>query len=88
MDLILARQQDFIWKQDYVPAIMAVPRKAPRSSCRLYIRLLGRIIHTLSRPERVFTLPTPHVLKTQDHFGVTLSDGDLESSQHRRSSTQ
>lgn len=57
MDLILARQQDFNWKQDYVPAIMAVPREAPRSSrpSRLNSRLLGRTIHTLSRPERVFT---------------------------------
>lgn len=56
-ELILERQKGFNWKGEYVPAIMAVPREAPRSSrpSRLNSRLLGRTIHTLSRPERVFT---------------------------------
>ena len=55
--LILNRQAGFKWGDHYTPSIQAVPGEAPRSSrpSRLNSRLLGRTIHTLSRPERVFT---------------------------------
>lgn len=55
--LIIQRQVGFKWGDPYVPSIMAVPGEAPRTSrpSRLNSRLLGRTIHTLSRPERVFT---------------------------------
>jgi len=55
--LIMERQAGFKWGDQYVPSIMAVPGEAPKTSrpSRLNSRLLGRTIHTLSRPERVFT---------------------------------
>lgn len=51
------RQGNFRWGDDYVPAICAVPGEAPKTSriCRLNSRKLGRTLHLLSIPERVFT---------------------------------
>lgn len=57
LDLMMGRQAGFNWGDQYLPAIMAVPGEAPRTSriSRLNSRLLDRTIHLLSRPERVFT---------------------------------
>ena len=54
---IVDRQKGFKWGDLYTPSILAVPGEAPRSSrlSRLNSRLLGRTVHTLSRPERLFT---------------------------------
>ncbi|WP_323614635.1 hypothetical protein [Pseudomonas putida] len=54
---IKERQGNFRWGDDYVPAILAVPGEAPKTSrtCRLNSRKLGRTLHLLSIPERVFT---------------------------------
>lgn len=51
------RQGNFHWGNEYVPAIFAVPGEAPKTSriCRLNSRKLGRTLHLLSIPERVFT---------------------------------
>jgi len=51
------RQSNFRWGDEYVPAIFAVPGEAPKTSriCRLNSRKLGRTLHLLSIPERVFT---------------------------------
>lgn len=56
-DLIMSRQARFQWGDDYIPSTLAVPREAPRGSraTRLNSRKLGRTLHTLSTPERVFT---------------------------------
>lgn len=55
-DLIMKRQARFEWGQAYVPSTLAVPREAPKGSriCRLHSRKLGRTIHLLSNPEKVF----------------------------------
>lgn len=55
-DLIMSRQSGFEWGQEYKPSTMAVPREAPRGSriSRLRSRKLGRTIHLLSGPEKVF----------------------------------
>lgn len=55
--LIMSRQSRFAWGDLYLPSVLAVPREAPRGSrvSRLLSRKLGRTIHTLSTPERVFT---------------------------------
>ncbi|KAB0509264.1 transposase [Pseudomonas moorei] len=55
--LIVSRQARFKWGDVYVPSTMAVPREAPKGSriSRLNSRKLGRTLHTLSTPERVFT---------------------------------
>lgn len=51
------RQAHFRWGDEYEPAIFAVPGEAPKTSriCRLNSRKLGRTLHLLSIPERVFT---------------------------------
>ncbi|MHC2146435.1 PDDEXK family nuclease [Pseudomonas sp. 210_17 TE3656] len=55
--LILSRQSRFEWGGDYIPSTLAVPREAPKGSriSRLNSRKLGRTLHALSTPERVFT---------------------------------
>lgn len=55
-ELILNRQSRFKWGGTYVPSTLAVPREAPKGSriSRLNSRKLGRAIHVLSTPERVF----------------------------------
>lgn len=56
-DLIMSRQARFKWGDTYVPSTLAVPREAPKGSrvSRLNSRKLGRALHALSTPERVFT---------------------------------
>lgn len=55
-DLIMSRQSRFEWGGEYVPSTLAIPREAPKGSinCRLHIRKLGRTLHLLSSPEKVF----------------------------------
>ncbi|MFQ6575299.1 hypothetical protein [Pseudomonas sp. UM16] len=55
--LIMNRQSRFEWGGDYIPSTLAVPREAPKGSriSRLNSRKLGRTLHALSTPERVFT---------------------------------
>lgn len=55
--LIMSRQGRFQWGDNYTPSTLAVPREAPKGSrvTRLNSRKLGRTLHTLSTPERVFT---------------------------------
>ena len=55
--LIMSRQSRFEWGKDYIPSTLAVPREAPKGSriSRLNSRKLGRTLHVLSTPERVFT---------------------------------
>ena len=55
--LIVSRQSRFRWGDVYVPSTMAVPSEAPKGSriSRLNSRKLGRTLHALSTPERVFT---------------------------------
>lgn len=55
-ELILNRQSRFKWDETYIPSTLAVPREAPKGSriSRLNSRKLGRSIHVLSTPERVF----------------------------------
>ncbi|KPX19502.1 hypothetical protein ALQ08_200170 [Pseudomonas syringae pv. delphinii] len=54
---LLTRQGGFRWGDTYVPGILAVPGEAPKISrpCRLNSRKLGRAMHLMSVPERVFT---------------------------------
>lgn len=56
-DLITSRQGQFEWGDTYTPSTLALPREAPKGSrvSRLNSRKLGRTIHALSTPERVFT---------------------------------
>lgn len=56
--LIMSRQSRFRWGDPYLPSVMAVPREAPKGSrvSRLNSRRLGRTLHVLSTPERVFTM--------------------------------
>ncbi|MEG5264897.1 hypothetical protein TRP66_11380 [Pseudomonas sp. JDS28PS106] len=56
-DLIMNRQGRFQWGDVYIPSTLAVPREAPKGSriTRLNSRKLGRALHALSTPERVFT---------------------------------
>ena len=53
---IIYRQGRFKWGDKYLPGIYAVPGEAPKGSriCRLNSRKLGRALHLLSTPERVF----------------------------------
>ncbi|UVM05099.1 hypothetical protein [Pseudomonas laurylsulfatiphila] len=55
--LIMSRQGRFEWGKEYIPSTLAVPREAPKGSriSRLNSRKLGRTLHVLSTPERVFT---------------------------------
>ncbi|WP_223434144.1 MULTISPECIES: hypothetical protein [unclassified Pseudomonas] len=55
--LIMSRQRWFQWGREYVPSTLAVPREAPKGSriSRLNSGKLGRTLHVLSTPERVFT---------------------------------
>lgn len=55
-DEMLSRQGSWKWEDKYIPCTLAVPREAPKGSriSRLNSRLLGRAIHALSTPERVF----------------------------------
>lgn len=55
-DLIMNRQTRFEWGREYVPSTLAVPREAPKGSriSRLHSRKLGRTLHLLSTPEKVF----------------------------------
>jgi hypothetical protein len=55
--LILSRQSGFDWGDTYIPSTLAKPREAPKGSriCRLNSRKLGREVHALSTPEKVFT---------------------------------
>lgn len=57
-DLIMTRQGRFEWGDPYVPSTQATPREAPKVSrvSRLASKKLGREIHTLSLPEKIFTL--------------------------------
>lgn len=66
-DLIMDRQSDFQWGDLYVPSTLAVPREAPKASriSRLNSRTLGRAVHAMSNPERVFiqlALHSPYLL--------------------------
>ena len=56
-DLIMYRQGQFHWGGSYTPSTLAVPREAPKNSriTQLNSRKLGRAVHALSTPERVFT---------------------------------
>lgn len=56
MDLIYQRQSRFEWGDAYIPSTLATPREAPKSSriSRLNSRKLGRALHALSTPEKVF----------------------------------
>lgn len=55
--LIMNRQSRFEWGDEYIPSTLAVPREAPKGSriSRLNSAKLGRALHALSTPERVFT---------------------------------
>lgn len=55
-DQIVGRQGNFKWGDIYIPCTLAVPKEAPKGSriSRLNSRKLGRTIHALSTPERVF----------------------------------
>jgi len=55
-DLIMSRQSRFEWGGEYVPSTLAVPREAPKGSriSRLHSQKLGRTLHLLSWPEKVF----------------------------------
>lgn len=55
--LIMTRQSRFEWGGEYVPSTLAIPREAPKGSrnSRLRSRKLGRTLHLLSRPEKLFT---------------------------------
>lgn len=55
-ELIVNRQSRFKWGDTYVPSTLALPREAPKGSriSRLNSRKLGRALHALSTPERVF----------------------------------
>lgn len=54
---ILERQAGFEWSEVYIPSTLAVPKEAPKGSrvSRLNSRRLGRAVHALSTPEKVFT---------------------------------
>jgi hypothetical protein len=54
---IVSRQGRFKWGDVYVPSTMALPGEAPKGSriSRLNSRKLGRTLHAMSTPERVFT---------------------------------
>lgn len=56
-DLIMSRQGRFQWGDRYTPSTLAVRGEAPKRSraTRLNSRKLGRTLHALSTPERVFT---------------------------------
>lgn len=60
--LMMRRQRDFRWGDEYVPSTLATVREAPKGSrvSRLNSRKLGRTLHALSTPERVFTLLALH----------------------------
>lgn len=53
---IVGRQGRFKWGENYSAGIYAVPGEAPKGSrvCRLNSRKLGRSLHLLSTPERIF----------------------------------
>lgn len=53
---IIGRQGRFKWGDNYLAGMYAVPGEAPKGSriCRLNSRKLGRALHLLSTPERVF----------------------------------
>ncbi|MHB9359616.1 PDDEXK family nuclease [Pseudomonas amygdali pv. morsprunorum] len=53
---ITGRQGCFEWGDNYLAGIYAVPGEAPKGSriCRLNSRKLGRALHLLSTPERIF----------------------------------
>lgn len=52
-----SRQYGFEWGQRYIPCTLALPREGPKGSriSRLNSRKLGRAVHALSTPEKVFT---------------------------------
>lgn len=54
---IVERQGRFEWGNKYLAGIFAIPGEAPKGSrvSRLNSRKLGRTLHLLSTPERVFT---------------------------------
>jgi hypothetical protein len=56
-DLIMSRQDQFVWGDEYIPSTLALPREGPKGSriSRLNSSKLGRAVHALSTPERVFT---------------------------------
>ncbi|WP_150728285.1 transposase [Pseudomonas fluorescens] len=55
--LIVSRQGRFKWGDIYIPSTLAVTSEAPKGSriSRLNSRKLGRTLHAMSTPERVFT---------------------------------
>ncbi|MFJ4257480.1 hypothetical protein ACIP01_11115 [Pseudomonas monteilii] len=55
-DLIMGRQSKFVWGDGYIAAIQAVAAEAPRNSrvCRINSLKIGRVLHCLSTPERIF----------------------------------
>ncbi|MCH5550779.1 hypothetical protein L6227_15985 [Pseudomonas syringae pv. syringae] len=55
--LIMSRQGRFEWGEKYIPSTLALPREGPKGSriSRLNSRKLGRELHALSTPEKVFT---------------------------------
>jgi hypothetical protein len=55
-NLIMSRQGRFEWGDPYTPSTLALPREAPKNSraSRLNSRKLGRELHALSTPEKVF----------------------------------
>lgn len=57
LELIHQRQHGYKWGEVYVPSTLAVAAEAPGGSrvSRINSRKLGRIIHCLSTPERIFT---------------------------------
>ncbi|MFV3368846.1 hypothetical protein ACNFH5_11815 [Pseudomonas sp. NY15435] len=56
-DLIISRQAHFQWGDVYIPSTLVVPGEAPKGSrvSKLNSRKLGRTLHALSTPERIFT---------------------------------
>jgi hypothetical protein len=56
-DLITGRQGTFKWEDKYIAAIHAVASEAPRGSrvSRINSLKVGRVLHCLSTPERIFT---------------------------------
>lgn len=56
--LMMSRQGWFEWGNDYVPSTLAVLREAPKGSriSRLNSEKLGRTLHALSTPERVYAM--------------------------------
>lgn len=75
---IVSRQGRFKWGDEYVPGMLAVPGEAPKGSriSRINSRKLGRTLHLLSTPERVFTqLALYHPLTFELHEQKMLHPG-------------